>query len=223
MWTKEIGNSYIQYDPNQANKLLDSIGLNKRNKEGYRLRPDDKVLELTIECYDSVDVYNLVASFWNKVGIKTAVKLEERSLWTTRVTGGEHQVAGYAIGGLLWEIDPLWYIPVSEFTYWAPLYGIWYKTGGKSGEKPSGEILRLIELYDKFVTTVSEGKRLLIGREILRIHSKNLWMIGLLGEMPRPTVVKNNFRNVPPVIFDDYRMQCEGKLNPEQFYIKQSR
>lgn len=220
MWTKEIGESYIKYDPSQANKLLDAVGLNKRDKDGYRLRPDGKTLELTIENYESPDVYELVASFWNKVGIKTAVKTEERSLWTTRVTAGEHQIAGYAIGGLLWQIDPLWYIPVSRTTYWAPLYGLWYESNGKSGEKPPTEMLRLIELYEKLKITPSEGKRILIGREILRIHSKNLWMIGILGEAKRPTVVKNNLRNVPSVIFDDFRMQCEGKLNPEQFFFK---
>ncbi len=223
MWTKEIGESYIKYDPNQANKLLDAMGLNKRDKDGYRLRPDGKVLELVIENYDAPDVYELVASFWNKVGIKTAVKTLERSLWTTRVTAGEHQIAGYAVGGLLWQIDPLWYIPVSRYTYWAPLYGLWYESGGKSGEKPPNEIFRLIELYEKFKITLSENRRILIGREILRIHSKNLWMIGILGEMKRPTVVKNNFRNFPASLFDDYRMQCEGKLNPEQFFIKESK
>ncbi|HOP56517.1 MAG TPA: ABC transporter substrate-binding protein, partial [bacterium] len=223
MWTKEIGESYIEYNPGQANKMLDSMGLTKRDKDGYRLRPDGKPLELTIEVYGNTDVYDLVASFWSKVGIKTVVKSEERSLWTVRVTGGEHQVAGYAVEGLLWQIDPGRYVPLSEFTYWAPLYGLWYATQGKSGEKPPQEILRLIELYEKFVSTPSEKARTLIGRDILRVHSRNLWMIGILGELPRPLVVNNNFRNVPTDVFDDYRMQCEGKLNPEQFFIKSSK
>jgi len=223
MWTKEIGESYIEYNPGQANKMLDSMGLTKRDKDGYRLRPDGKPLELTIEVYDNTDVYDLVASFWSKVGIKTVVKSEERSLWTVRVTGGEHQVAGYAVEGLLWQIDPGRYVPLSEFTYWAPLYGLWYATQGKSGEKPPQEILRLIELYEKFASTPSEKARTLIGRDILRVHSRNLWMIGILGELPRPLVVNNNFRNVPADVFDDYRMQCEGKLNPEQFFIKSSK
>jgi peptide/nickel transport system substrate-binding protein len=127
------------------------------------------------------------------------------------------------VEGLLWQIDPGRYVPLSEFTYWAPLYGLWYATQGKSGEKPPQEILRLIELYEKFASTPSEKARTLIGRDILRVHSRNLWMIGILGELPRPLVVNNNFRNVPADVFDDYRMQCEGKLNPEQFFIKSSK
>ena len=222
MWTEEIGESYIEYDPDEANRLLDEMGLTERDKNGYRLRSDGETLELTIEIFESdrVDVYELVASFWDEVGIKTAVKLQERSLWTVRVTAGEHQVAGYAVGGILWQLDPVWYIPVSTSTYWAPLYGLWYATQGEAGEEPPQEMLRLIELYEELVSTLDEEARTLIGREILRIHSENLWIIGILGESPRPVVVSNDFYNVPPEMFDDFRMRCEGKLNPEQFFIK---
>ena len=41
----------------------------------------------------------LVASFWDEVGIKTAVKPRRKPPWTVRVTAGEHQVAR----DMLWE------------------------------------------------------------------------------------------------------------------------
>ena len=29
---------------------------------------------------------------------------------------------------LLWEIDPLWFVPTATSCYWAPLYGLWYSS-----------------------------------------------------------------------------------------------
>ena len=52
---------YIKYDVEQANKLLDEIGLDKKDNEGFRLRPDGKrpviVLEATA---DNLWMINLV-------------------------------------------------------------------------------------------------------------------------------------------------------------------
>jgi peptide/nickel transport system substrate-binding protein len=39
---------WAEYDPKKANELLDKIGLNKRDRDGFRLRPDGKTLALTI-------------------------------------------------------------------------------------------------------------------------------------------------------------------------------
>ena len=47
-YKKEWGEYYAQYDPKTANHLLDEMGL-ERGKDGFRLRPDGKRLELLIE------------------------------------------------------------------------------------------------------------------------------------------------------------------------------
>lgn len=226
-YKEEFGKNAIEYNPSKANKLLDEMGLTKRDKSGFRLRPDGKVLSLTIETFpfemgvSATDVYETVKGHLEKIGIKVAVKEEDRSLWVVRVTGGEAEIPGYGRATLNWVLDPLWYVPTSSATYWAPLYGLWYASGGKGGEEPKGDIRRLQELYDRLKVTPNEEERLKLGQQILEINDRNLYVIGTVGIPFQPVVVKDNFRNVLESGVADYRTLHESITWPEQCFIKQ--
>lgn len=45
-------------------------------------------------------------------------------------------------------------------------------------------------------TTMSEDERVKAGKEILRLHAENIWIIGTAGGVPSFNIVKNNLRNV---------------------------
>ena len=216
---------YLEYDPKKANELLDEIGLTERGEDGYRLRPDGKTLSLLVdlnvgEAGETIDMWELVKSYWEKIGIKVNLKVEATPLWYERVKANEHQIAGYLIAGIHWEIDPQWYVPTTNTTYWAPLYGLWYATQGKKGEKPTGGIRRLQELYDKMKVTTNKEEKLKIGRKIISLHVENLWAIGLV-RLPALCIVKNNLRNVPKDGIQSWRLKTPGYLNIEQFFFKQ--
>ncbi|MCX7796311.1 MAG: ABC transporter substrate-binding protein, partial [bacterium] len=111
----------------------------------------------------------------------------------------------------------------SNYSYWAPLYGIWYATEGKGGEEPIPEIRELQKLYDQLKETIDPVKKLNLGRAILRSHARNIWYVGLVN-YPYPILVKNNFRNVPKEgIVHDWRLLSPGYWNPEQFFIKETK
>ena len=84
-YREEFARAYAEFDPDRANQLLDEIGLNERDSEGWRLRPDGKRLEIVIETRQPLlwpDVADMVSTYWNNVGVKTVVKEEENSLWS---------------------------------------------------------------------------------------------------------------------------------------------
>src|SRR5690606_19734087 len=64
------GQRYLEYNPDEANRLLDSIGLTERDGENYRLREDGKRLTLKITTFtfesgiQPVDAYELVVGYW---------------------------------------------------------------------------------------------------------------------------------------------------------------
>ena len=77
-------------DVKQANELLDKIGLDKKDGEGYRLRTDGKG-RLRIELQTSAGAFmpytriaEMIAQQWKKIGIQADVKELERSLYFTR-------------------------------------------------------------------------------------------------------------------------------------------
>jgi peptide/nickel transport system substrate-binding protein len=222
----DSGQRFIEYDPERANQLLDQLGLDRHDDDGYRLRSDGRRLELSILTFpfeagvQSSDGYELVAQYWDAVGVRTTMNLVERSLWTTRMTAGDHDVGGYDIATLLWSIDPLWYVPISELSYFAPLFGIWYATQGQGGEEPPPTIRRLRELYDQMVITVDAEENLELGREIMRLHDENVWIMGTVQAPFQPVIVSNNLVNVLETGTASNRLHHEGQAKFEQLSFR---
>jgi len=222
---EQFARSYIEYDPKRANELLDEIGLTKKDSQGYRLRSDGKPLSITIEFFETIgttmaDICELLVNYLKAVGIKAAHKPEGRELWLTRVTSGQHEAVVYGIsGGFSPLAESMFHFPVANNCYWAPLYGTWYASGGKSGEEPKGEIKKLLDLYEEGRTTVNAKKRTEIVEQVFKLHSENLWLIGMVSYAPWPCVVKNNFRNVKEFVVTN-EMRGIGYIHPEQFFFK---
>ncbi len=227
-YKEEYEKAYAEYDPNRANQLLDKIGLTKRDKDGFRLRPDGKTLTVTIE-YATLfgpwtDVAAMVKKYWEAVGVKTLQKEESRDLFSTRGRAGEFDIG-------IWTMDRC-FIPLVEPFYWIPGTGTgsppnnaieywrWYRTGGKEGEKPPEDIVKVYQLYDKAKSTTNEVARTNYAHEIMRLNAKNLWVIGIVGCLPQIVIVKNNFRNVPEVAIQEWIQLTEGNTCPEQYFFK---
>ncbi len=223
-FSKELAYAYIDYNPKEANRLLDEMGL-KRGPDGIRLRPDGKPLLITIEFTPAfgpwTDACELVAKYWTAVGVKTAVKSEERSLFYTRKAALEHDVAIWTGSvGMQPLIDPRWYMPWSTESNHVIAYAQWYQSGGKIGEKPTGDLLKTIELYEEIKKTSSDRKQKELFQQILKLNAKNLWVIGTLSSPPDICIVKNNMRNVPETGIYSWVLHSPKNFNPEQFFFK---
>jgi len=217
--------AYIEYDPKEANRLLDEIGLNKRDKDNIRLRPDGKPLTLTIELMTQVaewtDVTELVKIYWEALGIKIDTKTAERSLVVLHYESAEHEIGVWNFDRSLNPlVDPGIILGTQVDHPWAPLYGLWYTSGGKMGEEPKGEIRKIYELWDKLIIAPTIEERNQIFKEIVEIHRNNIWYIGTVGEHPRLAVVNNNLRNVPEDLLCETILSHPSNAYPEQFYFE---
>jgi peptide/nickel transport system substrate-binding protein len=201
-YVEGYGYRFTEYDVAEANARLDAAGLAEKGGDGFRLRPDGEPLTLTILTFvyetgvNASDAYELVKNYWAEVGININIDVIDPTLWQERVTASEHDIAGYTVAGLLWDIDPLWYVPTSRQCYWAPLFGINYATDGESGEAPPENLAALQDLYDQLVAEPDEAKRVELGNQILAVHDENVFIIGTVTAPFQPTVVSNNLVNV---------------------------
>lgn len=228
-YKEEFAKAYIEYNPEEANRLLDAMGL-KRGPDGYRLRPDDKRLEITIE-YTPVDtirgpVSELVQQQWDKLGIKVVVKEITTELQQVRAPGNQMDMTVWNADkctDILFPITPQWFVPYNTGweNSWCPLWAQWYASKGKAGEEPPKEAKRLLELWERLKTTTIEAERTRVGQEILRSHAKNLWTIGTVGLAPVPIVVRENLRNIPEKGLWGWDYFWAILYNPEQFFFKQ--
>ncbi|MGB9683248.1 MAG: hypothetical protein ACPL1I_09775, partial [bacterium] len=63
----------------------------------------------------------------------------------------------------------MWFVPYNTGweNSWCPLWAQWYASKGKSGEEPPKEAKRLLDLWEKMLSTTIESQRTKLGQEIL--------------------------------------------------------
>ena len=136
-----------------------------------------------------------------------------------QVSNGNSDFWGYAIAGMQWTVDPLWYVPWAHTSYFAPLYGRYVATDGKSGVQPPPEFQRLVDWYTELRGIADDSARKLeLGRRILRQWTDECYAIGIVHQQ-QLTIVSNRFHNVPAEIIQDYRLMTPGYIGIEQFYM----
>lgn len=204
----EFYTAYAEYSPEKANQLLDEMGLKWDKDHKWRVRPDAKALTIVVEDIDvgAIRGYSkirpLLKEYWEEIGVKTILKTIDLGLFTTRRQGSGLQVT-------LWSLDNFndlniqmmgpWLIPGTAYGggWYAPLWDIWVKSEGKSGEEPPEEVKRMRELWLKMCDSEDEEEVIKLGKEIFSIQAENLYYIGVVGGVRQAVVVRNNLRNVP--------------------------
>src|SRR5262249_39832251 len=142
-------------DVKQANAMLDKIGLNKKDAEGYRLRTDNgQRLRLQIDVVQSLiptwpQQAEMVIQQWKAIGIAADIKLFERGVFYPRLRNDQNQMTIFSNGGsenffLLPNAD-LAVDPQSSHNGTA--FALWYTTEGKAGIAPTDpHLLKAYEL-----------------------------------------------------------------------------
>lgn len=205
LFKPEYASAYSTYDPAAANKLLDEIGLTKRDRDGTRLMPDGRRLEITIESSGEdvtyADIMELVVSDWAKLGIRTFEHTSHLDIFRKRITNGETVMSiyrGLDNGLPTAEFEPDGLAPVSDSQYEWPLFGLNYQSGGREGEKVDmPDVQRLLDLYHEWrrSETVDDQRR--IWGEMLQLRAEQVYSIGIVNGTRQPVVVSNTLHNVP--------------------------
>ena len=227
-WVK----SYANYDPEQAKKLLDQIGVVDKNGSGFRQRPDGTPLELIVDIPStdtaSVDAMQLIKQDWEAIGLKTTLNVADGTIIDQRANAGEIMIRA-------WGSAAAWGL-ISAPTVWAPVEGFtwsmagvrigkFYQSGGKDGVAPrKGSMLeKLQQAYTQLISVTDPKERDALLLKAYRIHiDEGPITIGTIGEHPSPVVVKNNFRNVQANgLVASWDLGYPGSADPEQFFIKQ--
>lgn len=217
-----MGQRYLEFQPEESERLLDSVGLSKLGSNGMRLRPDGKPLRLDLwafEFQDSPRPFELVTEYWREIGIEAKVNTVSQELWLEKVTGNQVDIAAYSTNLIEWELSPVFYVPTAETTYWAPNFGKWYATRGAEGEEPPPKIHEIQVLWDELQAAVNDDDRIDRGQRILWSHDENLWMIEVARTPFTPVVRKNDLINVSKDLTADYQLGNENFARQDQFFF----
>ena len=210
---------WVEYDPEQANALLDEVGLSERDSEGYRLRPDGERLSIVIESQGETDSLELISAYWADVGIEALTRVMERSLFEERRANNEQDMY---FGGLdrssVVSADPRrylgWETGLNE-------YYKWYSSNGENGiEPPADHAIRdAWAAWDnaKTAATLEEAREFV--QELITVNRENNWYVGLVGEAPSVFIVNDRLRNFPSDFTADDSLRTPGNGVPQQWFF----
>jgi peptide/nickel transport system substrate-binding protein len=224
LYQSDIANIYGEYDPELAKSLLDEIGL-KVGANGLRTFPDGSPLQLVIETsYTSgwqYDGLEMISEWWRAIGLDNRVETMSRDVYWPKASANEVMISTWSTDrGLVPMIDPIYQFPFDERSFFAPAFGIWYKTGGKEGEEPTAELKALMDLYDQYRSTVDPKEQLKLAKEIVRTTTMSLNVIQTAGMAPGPVVVKNYFHNVAKNHTSDWIIMTPGTQDPSHYWME---
>lgn len=221
--------AWAEFDLDQANALLDEIGLTERDGRGIRLRPDGQPLEIIVETAgertEEADMLELIADTWRQIGVALYTNTSQRDVFRTRVFAGEVAMsAWFGFDNALFTADtvPTELAPVDQSWLQYPKWGQFVQTGGEAGEAvdmPFGE--SLMDLYDEWRVTVDRDRRAEILEEMLDIHADQVTSIGIVQGVLQPVVVRNTLHNVPELgIYSWDPGGHFGIYRPDTFWIE---
>ncbi len=219
--------SYAEYDPEEANRLLDEMGLKWDKEHEYRLMPDGKKLAWTWELgeQEALPAAELIKEYWQAIGCDMTVKVVSLELYTVRVSANEIQMGSWGHDGasdFMIFLDPYNLLPTVTHNgnAWAPLWGQWYVSGGEKGEAPPADMQELIKDWETLKVTVDEEEDIRLGKKILAWVSENLPVIGTVGYFPTVLIVKDNLKNIPEEYLYGWDMLYTTPAHPELFFFE---
>jgi peptide/nickel transport system substrate-binding protein len=218
-WDKK----WTEFDPKRANKILDEIGLTKRDKNNFRSFSDGSDLTLTFieSSTNSAAFLELLKKYYEDMGLKTNIKVVEPGAQSDLKTTNQIPLSteNISVANVAFRPDTL--VPLRVLTPWLGQYGLYTSSKGKEGVKPEGDVALILEYWYKLKASKNVDEINQLSNEIVKLHQKNQWVIGYAGPTPVLVLASNKFRNIPTdaVWADEFRSLGQGR--PSQFFIKQ--
>ncbi len=224
-YNAQLATQYTQHDAAAANKLLDSLGLTKRDGNGMRTLPDGTRLFLTADASlsdaGSSDTLELVKKQWAEVGIDLGIKNEERSLFYDRAQNNDYDLAiETAPGGIDPTSDPrLWLSTHTLDSRQSIPWVRWYISGGRSGEEPSQSMRERLALWDQWKQASDPAKADALFGQILQKAADAFEVLGVEHGLTTFGIRNKRLMNVPASMPYSWNYPTPAPTLPEQYYF----
>ncbi|MBX2879593.1 MAG: ABC transporter substrate-binding protein [Granulosicoccus sp.] len=205
LYRPEYAAAWAQHDPEQANRLLDEAGFDQRDRQGKRLLPDGRPINITIESAGEstleTDVLELITDHFRQIGIALFVRNSQRDIFRSRILAGDVMMSvwqGLDNGLPSADMPPRQLAPTSNDQLQWPLWGLHHMsahTQGQAADLP--KVQELSQLLNRWMLTTSSEQRSEIWQNMLSIHADQVYTIGTVNGGLQPVARSSRLRNVP--------------------------
>ncbi|QOL81420.1 ABC transporter substrate-binding protein [Pseudooceanicola spongiae] len=229
LFKPEYATAWSYHDPDQANALLDEVGLAKRDRYGTRLLPDGRTAGIMVETAGEstleTDVLELITDHFREVGLPLYIRTSQRDIFRSRALGGEIMMSvaqGLDNGVATSEMSPNELAPTSDAQLQWPLWGLHHmsaENGGTAPDLPAAQ--ELLGLLKKWRQTTHSDQRLAIWTKMLEIHADQVFSIGTINGTKQPLVKASRLRNIPEdALFGFEPTSYLGAYMPDTFWYE---
>jgi peptide/nickel transport system substrate-binding protein len=231
LYDEADAHAWTSFDIAQANRLLDEMGLDKRNSDGIRLLPDGRTADILVESAgestEEADVLELIRDSWAELGLRLYVKPSQREVFRNRIFAGENVMSvwtGLDNGIPTAETAPLEFAPTSQQQLEWPKWGQFRETMGASGEAADmPEAKQLLDLLRQWRESATDEERTAIWKQMLQIYSDQVFVIGTVNSVPQPVVAKVFLHNLPETAIYNWEPGAQlGIYKPDTFWLDES-
>jgi peptide/nickel transport system substrate-binding protein len=227
----EWNTKWATLDVEQANSILDGLGLDQKDGEGYRLRTDGggrlqlEMITVGGQFVPYTQVGEMIKQQWKEIGIDVVIQEMERNLAFGKTANNEHQIITWANDGSeMLYLFARHALPVDPAEcHMGMAFAKWYASNGTQGTEPDDpEMLRAFELYRE-AFGLDEAGQIENAKEIWKIIVEQQWSIGTVGQSPAfmgVRIVKNNMGNIPERQVNAQHARTPCTSRPVTFFFK---
>ncbi|GLQ35074.1 peptide ABC transporter substrate-binding protein [Amylibacter marinus] len=199
---ERISTQYLDYDPDRANELLDSLGLKDRDENGIRLMSDGRPAKFLIDIRNGhphiIDMMTIVKPQWEEVlGIQIDLNVVDRSVHRQRSRQGDHDMTADS-GNATWLPGqlPSALLPIDSSSRHAPLWTAWYQTNGQDGIKPPEHVMERYRIWETVYATADPAEQIRRYHQLADIAADQFEAFGIAQNASTYGVRKNGLMNI---------------------------
>lgn len=208
-----LARAALSYDPAKANKLLDAVGLGRKDSGGWRLRPDGQPLRITFIAFPEASlsqIGEIIMDNLQAVGLNVNLRIIDMGYMGEQRKTNAYDAALIAHSwgtsdGIFLTGGANHFVPVRQVCFWAPEWVNWYQSRGNKGIEPSAVMLRAIDAYEKARSTLDSQEQKKWFKVVTDIAAENLWTIGTTKYPGHIKVINPRLRNLPQTFLPWHR------------------
>ena len=226
----EWAQRWASFDLTTANRLLDELGLTRRDAEGFRVRLDrNERLRLVCQVFfgfiDYPGIAEMIKDQWRAIGVDLDVRVIDIHLYRQRIVTGELALSLMQTGAddpFVWPDLLFPFAPTGAGGMMGIEYARWFQSGGRLGKRPPPELRTMMQLWERGHAAAME-ERLRIGKELIRMHVDQVLSIGLISAglgFYGVRVVSNTLGNVPRRVLNSVVLRSPANSLPMTFFFR---
>ena len=227
-WDDKNAFAYVDYNPDEANRLLDEMGLKWDENHKWRLRPDGKRLSF-VNVWDEGRTYltsatELVTEYWAAAGVEMLQRPMDVATYPTLIRNNDYDLCTFVAetveAGLM--SGSRIFVPIQWLGCWGQTWVWWYESGGERGEEPPAKVKVLFDHLETLRSSPDDAARDAAMRALFKSHADNLWTIGTVGLFPQLAAANKNIANVPNIgITAQWMSRHDSVAHPETWFFKE--